>query len=848
MAIRHIDRDDVPLKAYLRADPYSQIFNYKDNGEGLVTQDMFWGKNDEIPSIYLDYSKINNKSIEVSEGISEYTSKQVLNGNACDKWIQNNILNGGISRLYVIQGYAGCGKTTFIQHLKRSRSDNFREYYIDIGADWSYSIEPYMFYDETMHELNRLLLEISSREHQREEIWKNFTTLGLNTCSKSLDLNIMHLINRCIALKEGATWENLISKIIDDLNENYSERKNPVPWKPNIGLTPTIISVIILLICAISISEDNSQLTYSLIFDNLDVITNPAIPAGNVMNLWGVIDNYLKFKQMIESETDYKLPNIQILISVRKVLYSHIVSHLPVLEMPANLNYANINVCDISNLYPSKEVMSHRIKYWEKNSNSLIRDKMGKLKLITIIHNNESTLHEETEENDYDLKTDINIDAFLNHNYRAFSNIHATLIDDDLYFSILTRDFNRNSTSKAWQKVATITFLISLMYRKEKVWTSLGFGCKDFDSIDYPTTYNRLILNYLFLAKRGRGVCKYTDSEIKNIPDNNYVSLYELQKTLNKAVIFPIKNYYSYKQIDEQYYDSYNTGSENLLIERLADMCARNPMDMHSKALGYDSDDDELWRRPLYFKGGVRLNHTASSSQELKDYFLESTSSNKSKHILFSITDEGFVLIRDFVASFEFYSARYCAEEQAKPLHQVVNVEEIDNIIEPVYFAIRRCCKRNKIFERQYSSAYGITKRNDYLSQFFHPRTNPHYSTENRYIELKNYSFRPQLHIVRVIYNHIFYFDSIKEMISLSDNNAKNEMCECLTGWIESYLNLYSQYFFEIQKNTICQPDNNVCKDLRKQLKKQKDKYSRGDYRNVKIRVLPKKNKKRKFR
>lgn len=841
MAIRKIDRNNIPLKAYLRADPYSQHFKFTDTSEELVTTDMFWGKTEgtEQNRIYLDYSDISTKSIEVSEGISESSSKQLINNKDSEEWIENNILNKEITKLYVIQGYAGCGKTTFINSIMK-RNSWFQYFYVDIGKDWSYSGEPYMFFNEALYTLDSILKTISNMTDKREKIWECFIFLGLNPESKKFNIGMLNILQKFKHMKLNSNWDILISDIFNYIDDNFSERNyNGNSLKNNFGRTDIIVSLIILLISAVSITnEEERNMSFSIVFDNLDVITNPAISAENVMNLWGVIDKYIIFKQIMELETNFKLPNFQIIITVRKVLYSHIVSHLPVLEMSTDYDPSNVNVCDISNLYSSQDVLTHRVSYWETLNNESINEKLLKLKTITSIQDSNLSFDESVDGNDYDLKTTINIDGFLNHNYRAFSNILSALIDNKQYFDIVVHDFNKDSSSKDWQKVSTIVFLISLIYRKEKVWNSLGFGCKDFDTIDYPTTLNRLILNYLYLSKRGKYVSQYTNSNIQNIPGDDYVSLKDLITTLGKSIIFTIKTYDSEDKIKEKYNKPLNNDSQDLIIERLADMCARNPTSIHSKASGYDSDDDELWRRPLYFIGGVKLNHTASSSKELKSYFQKSIKNGTDNQILFSITDEGYIFIRDIVANFEFYSARYCCEENAKPLHHVVDEKEINSLVSPVYQAIQKCCERNIFFEKQYINKYCLENRDKYLFQFFHPRTNPHYKKNHSLIELYNYSFRPQLHIVRVIYNHIFYFDNIKEMIFLSKNPKRNQMCKCLTEWIKLYLNLYKEYFFDLQNNTICNSDNNVYNKLWKLLCEQEKHYVKGgDFQNVNIRL-----------
>lgn len=269
-----------------------------------------------------------------------------------------------------------------------------------------------------------------------------------------------------------------------------------------------------------------------------------------------------------------------------------------------------------------------------------------------------------------------------------------------------------------------------------------------------------------------------------------------------------------------------------MIVERLADMCARNPGSRYTRAYGYNSEDDELWRRPLYFVGGVKLSHTAASDEELKTYFENCLTKNNANKLLFSITDEGFILIHDIVASFEFYSARYCKNTLEKPLHQAMSVAEINVLIQSVYNAIDLCCERHSLFMNQYMAQYKLSV-NDYLKQTFHPRTKPRF---NEHDKMLRSSFRPQLHIVRVIYLHIAYFNAIKELISFSLLPEKNELCECLSGWIKQYLDLYERNFYELLDSIICKSDNNVFRDLKRLLEEQMKHYGiNGDYKNINI-------------
>ena len=836
MSIIIIKEDSIPLKAYLRADPYSQHFRFGPDNSELVDDHMFWGDAGNA-GLYLDYTKIKNMSVEIAEGISTNNIVQTVHDNDCADWIDNNFFKFGKSKLFVIQGYAGCGKTTFVNSLMhRGYSTNFS--YIDIGKDWSYPQEPYMFFNETLSFFDELLDEISKKPNYNK-IWDKFIDFGSEIFVKDLDLELPNIIPDFKRIKQKSGWKNLRQDLHEYLNNRYGAINNSAYYLGthsiwhNVGQTQTIVSLLILLRCAeTSIDDLDEPSFYTFAFDNLDVITDPSVPAENVVLFWGVIDRYNKFSEKYKSIKKKVLPCFKLIITVRKVLYSHITSHLPDLEMSLNLNPCYLNVCDISNMYQSKEVLTHRIFYWKKHGvGDDVIDKFDQLIKLMAIHNAEN--EDGGEESEEPLRS-INLDAFFNHNYRAFSNILSALFESSEYRDILLPIINNNSNYDDWQIVATIMFLISYLYRKEKVWSVLGFGCYDFDTIDYPTTLNRLILNYLYLARCGHDLQKYKTDQ-SDLPNDNYVSLKDLLNTFNKIKVVRTKVNYSENQIDKQISQLNASDMEELVIDRLADMCARTPASIHSNAYGYDSEDEEHWRRPLYFTGGVRLNHTAASYDELKTYFQTSKTENTADQVLFAITDEGFILIRDIVACFEFYSGRYCRRKCFKPLVQVTSSDEVNEIISPVYNAISKCCIRSAIFRNEYMDKYNLSV-DKYLKLDFHPRTRPRFSNRFGEKELSARSFRPQLHIVRVIYSHIAYFNKIKNYMSTSLIANNIEICRCLTDWIGKYLELYDKYFFETLDGTVCQSDNNVYNDLYTLLLEQMRQYEgTGQQQNISI-------------
>lgn len=836
MAVIPINKSNTLLKAYLRADPNSQLFRYSNSSEDFVTPEMFW---DISGGIYLDYSQIDNRSIQVSRGISANAGRQTLYNTDCDKWIYENIYFPQSSKLFVIEGYAGCGKTTFISHLIRFHHDPDNYSHIDVGQKWAYFEEPFMFFNESLNGFDCLVDNIMAKSRwTRDKIWKQFFDLGSSPERNELGSEIYNAVLGLKNVKEHSTPHDLRNHMHEYLFDNYN-RSSPVNYEDSniewstwhsTGRTQTIITLIILLKCA-EYSVENRRVTssnkYSLIFDNLDIITDPAIPAENAFMLLGVIDHYRKFKRAYHSRTHCELPDFVIFITVRKVLLSHITSHitshLPNLEMDHPYDISCAFTCDISNLYSSEDIIRHRISYWSNRiDDRSIIEKFSQIEEYINVHSNDDPVGKDDFELDYLPRNYINLDAFVNHNYRALSNVLSELLDNPSYTDILMRDCSTTS-SKPWKKVATLIFSLSHLYRNENVWSSMGFGCTDFSLVDYPTTLGRLILNNLYAARQGKKLNRYA-ADRPDIPTNASVALEDIINDLYKVKFLNIDTSLSSNELFNQY-NSSELETTDLIIERLADMCARTSR-LATSSYGYDAEVDELWRRPLYFTGGLKLKHTAASHDELKEHFRKSLETDTANRVMFSITDEGLTLINDIVASFEFYSARYCNVSTAKPLHQATSVEELNALIKPVFDAIQRCCERNIFFKDQYLMQYRISL-NQYLRCSFHPRTKPRFnSTGTARMKLASNSFRPQLHIVRVIYTHIAYFNTIKNVFAKSEE--KIALCKCLTEWIAEYLLLYKDHFYSLLKDTVCKYDNKVYELLNNLKDEQLKQYALG--------------------
>lgn len=813
----------------MRADPNSQQFKFSDSDENFVTPEMFWDVSD---GIYLDYSKIDNRSIQVSSGISAKSGRKTYYTFDCDKWIDRYIYHLKSSKLFVIEGYAGCGKTTFINYFIRFFQDDANCCCINVGEKWTYSEEPYMFFNETLNGFDRLVDKVMSKSNRiREKIWKNFFDLGSDEDSAMLGSEIINAVLGLKKVKDQSKPGNLRNNMHEYLFDQYS-RSSPADhegtgsegniWH-SVGRTQVIVILMILLKCAEYLLSKSNSNKFSFIFDDLDIMTDPAIPSENVFLFWGVIHRYKCFRDKYCRRTHRELPHFTIYVAVRKVLYTQITSRLPHLEMNHPYDPTCASTCDISNLYSSQDILGHRISYWvNRTEDRFVVEQFSKIKELISVQSSEPPKGKDDFDLDYLPRHCINLDAFVNHNYRAFSNVLSTLLDSPQYAKILMSDY-QSIHSTQWQKVATLIFAISLLYRNGDIWSSMGFGCTDFNLVDYPTTLGRLLLNCLYAAKQGQNLHQYL-ADRSGILTNANIPLKNLVNDLCKVKFLTIDTSLVSDELNEEY-QSAIAQTEDLIIERLADMCARTSR-LVSSAYGYDAEDDELWRRPLYFTGGLKLNHTVASHNELREHFKKSLTTDTGDQIMFSITDEGFILINDIVASFEFYSARYCDVRLAIPFHQATSKEEVDVLIRSVFEAIQKCCERNIFFKDQYLMQYPINL-DQYLRCHFHPRTKPRFNgPEATRRKLVSSSFRPQLHIVRVIYTHIAYFNEVKNYFA--DMEGMFPLCECLTKWIDEYLTLYKEYFYDLLKDTVCKYDNSVYIMLNTLKDKQLKQYAPG--------------------
>lgn len=190
--------------------------------------------------------------------------------------------------------------------------------------------------------------------------------------------------------------------------------------------------------------------------------------------------------------------------------------------------------------------------------------------------------------------------------------------------------------------------------------------------------------------------------------------------------------------------------------------------------------EGEVWRRPIYYSKYALDNEIDIESKLYKQYE-KYKSKEEYKYTEFKICDCGETYINAIVPHFEFYSVRI--NEENRDLYCIEKLEELVEILNSVFEKLKACCEKQIEFYNDYIEKYNIEK-SKYLGLPFHPRTR---------------SKNPQLHIERVIFSHIAYFNNYRlYLIKKRKLRKYNKFNDKLIEYIGKYLGLYNEYVTQI--------------------------------------------------
>ena len=808
------DYNKVTGAELLRADCNSQkVFINDESGESvnLLSEKQFWGDDHSLNGLYYDYLDENNTGWSVEKsGWNDYSEDQEakMNANQTQNWIYQNVFVANTSTITVIQGYAGCGKTIFVNRLLRQQrgQDKGIEYH-DVYIDYDNNALESGFLacsirNHFIEQLSKHLLEddglkiyerfvqIISKYGDNSSSFSEYTSLfneeGLIAVkAKKLFENRDNLDERetniCKLRCQFISGTVALSGALRDRVEEKGRIQNfealaDVKERYIYALLECYITMDFLL--SYAVNTIRAQKTEIAFYDNLDIIDNPRHVAFFILKLQAVLS---RIAYLYGKEKPTK-PVFNVIITVRKITASSIAStFVDVHTNERGLNIIPIKYLDISNLYSPIKLLKHKALTLQSILDEVIPLEKQEVHVKDFL---EAILSvpEKTFEN-------IGLSELFNHNIRACANIleqatnySSTIIPEE----IDAKAFPDKCNSMIW------THCICAVLQTKHIWKNLGFNESSREIEYYPAALSRLILTYMYNRRRGYKY-KISGYDSVEVLFTDLICIFEKMPFLESP-----KTNLGRRAIQTEAERDYSIpNTRDKIIKVLSDMLKRNAT--------FDSinpnDELELWRRPIYYTRNafplVDENGNDNAEKELNNQ-LDFLEEKENKVTSFCITDEGYTFIERIVTNFEFFSARFNGNNSI-PLCFVRNDSRLDSLINNVFTQVERCVGDHLWLMNYYVKKNGISHNdpnnpnykediNQYLLQEFHPRTE---------------HFKPQLHVVRTIFDHIYSLNDYRDFLISNQPKEYKKLNKTLVAWIGKYLELYRKNMFDLLDGTV---------------------------------------------
>lgn len=799
----------------LRADFCSQkIFVSRESGssEPLVSEDQFWGgTSPEKEILFYDFKENSNNGWTVAQsGWNDYTQdvSMHMNSTQTEEWIKQNTLCENDSTITIIQGYAGCGKTVFVNSLLRKAEEHganivHKDVYVDYDNN---SLEDGYLALSIRNHLIEQLIHCLEKDNGYElfEKYRDMLTKYGNDRSASFS-NVLSIFREggqiSVFAKQVFTSRNdpesvkkrekefarqFISATVamtGALKYKFREGKEKHPnFQTLLGIgsfTNELLKIYaamdFILLC--TICENGNKSRAIVFYDNLDIIDNPYCVKVFVSELSLILSKI----KMTFNPPEYKVPVINVIVAVRKITYSVMSSFLEVGQSEYNLTAIIPKFLDISNLYSPIKILKHKATTINNNLDSFIPPEHQSEKIKTfleaMIRIPESTLDS------------IGLSSLFNHNIRACANVleRAMKYSDD----IVPKDINvRNMTDRC--SYAIWIHNICAVLNERDIWKDLGFNTENGTIEFYPAALSRLILTYLYNQRRGFSLGTDGYSSVQ-------VSFGEIVQTFEKLPFAqrPYPNMGRARlqsEVSKNY--SLNT-SRTIIVDVIANMLKRN-----TRSDGINPRDEmELWRRPIYYTTNAFPLTDSLGNDNIKRALknqLAQINDQNAQLTSFCITDEGYEFIERIVTNFEFFSIRFLGKK-TKPLCYILNDDQLERTINAVHKQVAECINDHLWMKDFYIEHYGKSKGNrdhpdyqkdvnEYLKKEFHPRTD---------------RFNPQLHIVRTIFDHIYTLNDYRDYLIRERPENFEQLNKTLLISIGKYLELYRANLFDVLEGTV---------------------------------------------
>ncbi len=732
--ITNVHKDKLKVEHILKADPFGQIIQITDKNHKFKNQKLVENANEFFKNIYCD------------EG-GEFTIGNNTYNTTLRKWIEKEELQDPSNcMLFLVRGYAGCGKSTFVQSVLYNifEGDDYEYCYYnyDVGSHNTNIKESYEVNSAIIYNLTSQMSLIVKHENGKKYFDVFFQLLCDNSTIRYLD-------------RTQQIRENFVSTItIKDttlkifLNNNYenpeavNEFENVFAQQLKQLSTYQLLCVDYLWRLAQYIVSPNSAKKYMCVcYDNLDCIFNYDL-------LYSLIESIIVFRHNLN---DY-ISNLNNLIQADDTglgqILSKNISFIPMftvfttyrkitairvsLENSEMINDVMINDefvknIELSKYYNFSKISEQRLKHFK------LKIKTNDLCSNTTELNRQITMLFALKDMGF-IKNKYS--GLWNNNFRSCSNVLGKIIENDekdvkSCIKIFNKKFDGYNEYRSCYHGASGVFLhdVCKLMVREGICNSDHLDLINLTTTDKrKTAFSRVLLTYIY-------------NSIEPVSITEIMDVFE-------------------KVFEPRY-----------ICKILGQMITRTT--------------NEMWRRPLFYSKNALKNEN-SIEEQLFEQYKKYKKNEKYDYTCFSICECGKTFIDVIVPNFEFYSVRM--DINNLPLYCVSKVEYLAEIIEPIYNKVSECCKRQNEFCNLYIDKYNLSIE-EYLNLKFHPKTNN-----------GNY----QLHIERVIFSHIDYLNECRiynVQLHKEDKILAEKFHNLLLGYCKKYIDLYFEYILTISSD-----------------------------------------------
>lgn len=705
---------NVDISHLLKVDSFAQQYTVKKSYD-TVGRKLVESNEDFFTFIYVK----PNSSIKVNGVV--YQKKYI------SQWFNQSVLGNDNCLLLIIEGYAGCGKSTWVQsilyNLFGNDSYEYSYYNYNVGTHPGDKKQIDPIRESLVNDIIMQMIRVLSTD-DGEKSFKAFEKLTSSEYMYQLDNNtiIWNCFSGADNIRESAEYiYNSRNHQRNDSFELKFQECAAEQLNSNNFDTYRLLCVDYLWRLAQFIANpDKYRNNFYVCYDNLDAIYDNELLCLFRDNLLHFRYNLNEFIASINDAQiiDVEIPHFVIFTTYRKIteVRSDRYNTETIQDIYLNPNYV-MNV-EVSSIYNYKEIVKKRLQHFQKKVSS-----------DCMFGNNRKKLEKQIKELSELLKLNLinKYSNMWNYNYRSCGNVLGIMMnhyDDEIKVckKLVNQKRDGYNEKRSCYIGASSVFLHIMcnILGQKGIWGPeyLDLTNHNYDNNLNKTSLSRLILNYL---------------------SNN---------TLEATSVADI-----FKTFDKVFDYQYICKIMGQMLKRVS---------------------EELWRRPIYYYKNAFVNEndvTHSFLEQYKKYI-----NHEINLVEFSICESGKIFIEKIAPHFEFYSTRLLP--LCKSLYCISEGEDLKKVLESVYNQIKTCCNKQDEFRKEYMRKYNMSNK-EYLNQKFHSRTN----AGNLQLHIERVIFSH----IGYLNDYRMYLINIKPY----DTNIIDEFNDLLLRYISDYLELY---------------------------------------------------------